>query len=62
MGFFREKLGICPQHDILFNNLNVKEHLEMFSIFKGVDSEQIKMEINKILKDFKLEDIKNMIV
>ena len=60
MDFFREKLGICPQHDILFDNLNVREHLEMFSIFKGVNSKDIKNEVNRILKDFKMEEIEDV--
>ena len=62
MDIFREKIGICPQHDILFDNLNVREHLEMFSIFKGVESKKVNLEINKVLKDFQLEDIQYMIV
>ena len=31
---FRSKIGICPQHDVLFKDLNAREHLEMFSLFK----------------------------
>lgn len=27
----RKTLGLCPQHDILFDNLTVKEHLEFFA-------------------------------
>ena len=57
MDIFRQKLGICPQHDILFQDLNIREHLEMFSIFKGVDSINVDNEVNKILHDFQLEDI-----
>ena len=62
MNLFREKLGICPQHDILFDDLNVKEHLEMFSIFKNYDSNKINEEIKKVIKEFKLKEIQNMIV
>ena len=61
MNLFREKLGICPQHDILFDDLDVREHLEMFSIFKGVETTNIHKEIKKILQEFKLEGIQNMI-
>ena len=55
MDLFRKKLGICPQHDILYDNLNIREHLEMFSTFKGVNSKKINIEVNKMIKDFKLE-------
>ena len=61
MEIFREKLGICPQHDILFEDLNIREHLEMFSIFKGVESTEVEQEVNKTLHDFQLEDIQYML-
>ena len=54
---FREKVGICPQHDVLFNDLNIREHLGMFAIFKGVDSNEVEKEINKSITDFQFEDI-----
>jgi ATP-binding cassette subfamily A (ABC1) protein 3 len=61
MELFREKLGICPQHDILFQDLNIREHLEMFSIFKGVESDNVENEVNKTLHDFQLEEIQYML-
>ena len=60
MDKFRLKIGICPQHDILFEDLTIKEHLNLFCIFKGVPSDKIDEEINKSLKDFKLEEIKDI--
>ena len=54
---FRRKIGICPQHDALFNNLNIREHLEMYSVFKGVSSENVESEVNKIINDFQLEEV-----
>ena len=33
----REFTGICPQHDVLFELLTVREHLEIFYDFKGGD-------------------------
>lgn len=53
---FRKKLGICPQHDVLFDNLSIKEHLEMFCVFKGVDSSQITYEVNLMLEEMTLKD------
>ena len=58
---FREKIGICPQHDVLFNDLNIREHLGMFAVFKGVPSENVENEINKSIKDFQLEDVQYII-
>ena len=59
MSIFREKIGICPQHDVLFSDLDIREHLGLFAIFKGVSSNEIELEINKIIKDFQLEDVQH---
>lgn len=32
----RHNLGVCPQHDILFPDLTVLQHLLMFASFKGI--------------------------
>jgi ATP-binding cassette, subfamily A (ABC1), member 3 len=56
---FRRKLGICPQHDVLFDDLSVTEHLHMFSIFKGVPRSKIKPEIDQILIDVHMTDKKD---
>ena len=53
---FRQYLGICPQHDVLFDDLTVRQHLEMFCVFKSVPNNIIDEEINKILRDFDLLD------
>jgi ATP-binding cassette subfamily A (ABC1) protein 3 len=37
----RSSLGVCPQHDILFDMLTVTEHLELYAHIKGADAEQI---------------------
>lgn len=39
MSAIREFMGVCPQHDILFDSLTVKEHLELFAVFKGMSSD-----------------------
>ena len=53
---FRQMIGVCPQHDVLFNDLTVEEHLELFYDFKTYDRKDTKEEINNILKDIGLED------
>ena len=37
MDELREFMGVCPQHDVLFDDLNAKEHLSIFYDFKGGD-------------------------
>ena len=56
---FRKYLGICPQHNVLFDDLTVKEHLEMFCVFKSVKTEKVSEEIFKIMKDFDLLEKKD---
>ena len=36
MDAIRESLGLCPQHNVLFDRLTVKEHLEFFINLKVV--------------------------
>lgn len=37
----RKTLGVCPQHDVLWDQLTVMEHLQLFAALKGVPSEMI---------------------
>ena len=62
MDKFREKLGICPQENILFEELTIRENLEIFSTIKGVSENDLKETINKTLNDFILIDIQNILV
>eukprot|EP01084_Bolivina_argentea_P195832 335847_1 len=50
----RKSIGICPQHDVLFDRLTVREHLELFCKLKGVSSKLIESQVNKTLKDIDL--------
>jgi ATP-binding cassette subfamily A (ABC1) protein 3 len=38
----RQFLGICPQHDVLFDLLTPEEHLDIFYDFKGANPDPIK--------------------
>lgn len=37
MDELREFMGVCPQHDVLFDKLTPREHLDIFYDFKGGD-------------------------
>ena len=54
MEFLRTKMGVCPQHDILFDTLTVEEHLYLFANFKGTQSKNLKAEVEKIIDDVDL--------
>ena len=44
----RTSLGFCPQHDILYDDLTVAEHIDLIASIKGYNKQQIKEEILKI--------------
>lgn len=51
MSSVRSSLGMCPQHNVLFNELTVKEHIIFFSKLKGMTKrseidEQIRKYVN----------------
>lgn len=46
----RDSLGLCPQHNIIFEELTVREHLYFFSKLKGMDNTEIESEIQKYVE------------
>ncbi|CAF3444208.1 unnamed protein product [Rotaria sp. Silwood1] len=55
----RKRLGFAPQHNILFDHLTVKEHLEFFSALKDAPQELIEDETKKMLADLGIENKSN---
>lgn len=51
MNEIRKMLGVCPQHDVLFPELTVMQHLQIFASFKGVASSNADMESKKIIAE-----------
>lgn len=47
----REFMGVCPQHDVLFDLLTPREHLDIFYDFKGGDPHNKKREIDALIND-----------
>lgn len=49
----RQIMGVCPQHDVLFELLTPEEHLDIFYDFKGADPDPVKKqtEIDTLLRD-----------
>jgi ABC-type multidrug transport system ATPase subunit len=45
----RLSIGMCPQHDVLLDDLTVEEHLLMFAEIKGSSPEQAKAEVDKMI-------------
>ena len=49
MDMVREFMGVCPQHDVLFDLLTPREHLDIFYDFKGGDPALKNDEIDKLI-------------
>jgi ATP-binding cassette subfamily A (ABC1) protein 3 len=47
----RKFMGICPQHDVLFDFLTPIEHLQVFYDFKGGDPAKKEKEIADLIRD-----------
>uniref|UniRef100_A0A6P7G817 ATP-binding cassette sub-family A member 9-like isoform X2 n=2 Tax=Diabrotica virgifera virgifera TaxID=50390 RepID=A0A6P7G817_DIAVI len=54
MDKIRRMTGVCPQHDILFDDLTPREHLEFFAAIKGISNRQSAIE--KIIREIDLLD------
>ena len=59
MNDVRQFMGVCPQHDILFEMLTPEEHLDIFCEFKGVDRKIKDQEIKKMLIDVDVYNFKD---
>lgn len=55
MDSVRDSLGLCPQHNIIFDDLTVSEHLYFFSKLKGLKKLEIKAEIDKYINLLELQ-------
>jgi ATP-binding cassette, subfamily A (ABC1), member 3 len=60
MDEIRKNLGVCPQHDILYPDLTVQEHLVMFAAFKGCPRNQIPEEVEKMIQSVGLTEKRNV--
>uniref|UniRef100_A0A667ZNY8 ATP binding cassette subfamily A member 3 n=1 Tax=Myripristis murdjan TaxID=586833 RepID=A0A667ZNY8_9TELE len=56
MALIRRSLGLCPQHDVLFDNLTVREHLLFYAQLKGYPKDKIPAEVDRIIRILNLED------
>ncbi|XP_023369621.1 ATP-binding cassette sub-family A member 3-like [Otolemur garnettii] len=54
-------MGFCPQDNLLFKKLTPSEHLYFYSVVKGVPPEKRSIEIKKVLTDFGLLHVCNVL-
>ncbi|KAJ8277432.1 hypothetical protein GJAV_G00075090 [Gymnothorax javanicus] len=51
MYIIRKTLGVCPQHNVLFDILTVEEHVWFYGRMKGLSNSEVKNELDKLLTD-----------
>ncbi|GAB5359398.1 hypothetical protein AAMO2058_000540400 [Amorphochlora amoebiformis] len=49
MGQIRNNLGVCPQHNVLYDKLTVKEHLELYANIKRVPKSEIPERVRDLI-------------
>ncbi|XP_068012331.1 phospholipid-transporting ATPase ABCA7 isoform X1 [Melanerpes formicivorus] len=47
----RKTMGMCPQHNVLFDILTVEEHVWFYGRLKGLSEEQVKQELEQLIQD-----------
>ncbi|GFY44553.1 ATP-binding cassette sub-family A member 3 [Trichonephila inaurata madagascariensis] len=58
----RRGLGVCPQHNVLFDTLTVEEHLKIYAAMKGVQWGNLNAEITQVLNILKLSEKRNELI
>jgi len=56
----RQVMGVCPQHDVLWNQLTGREHLELFAGLRDISNAKINKEVEERLNDVDLIEAGNI--
>ncbi|CAL8327347.1 unnamed protein product [Lota lota] len=51
MDAIRKQLGMCPQHNVLFNELTVEEHIYFYARLKGLSRAEVDAEKDQMIED-----------
>lgn len=50
----RKSISLCPQHNVLYDELSPSEHLRLYSVIKGESSFRIEYDIGQMLDKLQL--------
>ncbi|KAG0616755.1 hypothetical protein M758_5G140000 [Ceratodon purpureus] len=56
MNEVRRTIGLCPQQNVLFSYLTVKEHLELYAAVKGVPKHSLPLAVDDMVMSLGLKD------
>ncbi|KAJ3217033.1 ATP-binding cassette sub- A member 1 [Dinochytrium kinnereticum] len=59
MNSLRKIMGVCPQHDILFNDLTAREHILLYAGLKGVPQKMVANLLEARLEAVRLHTVAN---
>ncbi|GBM36355.1 ATP-binding cassette sub-family A member 3 [Araneus ventricosus] len=54
----RKFVGVCPQHDVLYDELSVEQHLKIYAAIKGTSLGRLTYEAEQVLNSLKLSSKK----
>ena len=57
MDKIRERMGFCPQHSILWEELTAEEHVYLFTRLKGYSRTEAVLQSSEILREVELESV-----
>ncbi|CAH0723431.1 unnamed protein product, partial [Brenthis ino] len=55
----RARLGLCPQHNVIFDDLTVREHFEFFTRLKGYSGKDLYYEIDDLIDRLEMQEKRN---
>lgn len=61
MDTIRQSIGVCPQHNVLFDEMTVDEHLWFYARLKGRQPDEVRQDTEKMIDDLVLRHKKNEI-
>uniref|UniRef100_A0A8C2N629 ATP-binding cassette, sub-family A member 9 n=1 Tax=Cricetulus griseus TaxID=10029 RepID=A0A8C2N629_CRIGR len=53
--------GVCPQSNIQFGFLTVRENLRLFAKIKGILPHEVEQEVQRVLQDLEMENIQDIL-
>ncbi|XP_036983844.2 ATP-binding cassette sub-family A member 6 isoform X1 [Artibeus jamaicensis] len=55
----RKIIGVCPQFNVHFDTLTVKENLRLFAKIKGIHPQEVDQEVQRILLELDIQNIQD---
>jgi ABC-type multidrug transport system ATPase subunit len=55
MNRVRAHMGMCPQHNVLFDSLTVEEHMYLFGRLRGMSNEEVDLQMHDLLLSMNLQ-------